>query len=168
MKPLFSFLLLFISIISFAQDKIFPNDFFGIYRGKIEISSPQGKQEFDMEFHLKNTDTIGTYKYTLIYNKQARNYFLIEKDIDKGQYIIDENNGIILQTTVFNKAIYSIFEVMGNLISNTIHFYDTYIDFEIAMSRTSQIEITGKGTQEIPEVKTYPIPIIQKARLYKE
>lgn len=121
-----------------------------------------------MEFHLAKTDTIGTYKYTLVYNNQPRNYFLIEKDKTKGSYLIDENNGIVLQATATKNSLHSIFEVQGNLITSTLHFYPDYMDFEIMMSRISQVETTGKGTDEIPEVKVYPVPVVQKAQLYKE
>lgn len=153
--------------LSFSQEKNFPEDFLGIYKGKLEIVSANGKKEIDMEFHFTKTDTIGTYKYVLVYNNEPRNYFLIEKDKTKGQYIIDENNGIILQASVFDNGIFSMFEVNGSLITTTEKFYDNYMDFEIMFTNTTKVETTGKGTKEIPTVKVYPILGTQRARLYK-
>ncbi len=153
--------------LSFSQKKTFPDDFLGKYKGTLEIINVKGKKEIDMEFHFTKTDTIGTYKYVLVYNNQHRNYFLIEKDKEKGQYYIDENNGIILQASVFNNSIFSMFEVQGNLITTTEKFYSDYMDFEITFTNTNKVETTGKGTEEIPEVKVYPILGVQKARLYK-
>lgn len=168
MKIISTLLLLFATFILHAQDKKFPDDFLGAYKGKLEVFNPKGTQEYNMEFYFEKTDTIGRYRYTIVYNGEPRNYLLIEKDKAQGKYIIDENNGIVLQASVFGQNIYSIFEVMGNLITTTEHFYDDYMDFEIMMSRTSQIETTGKGTDEIPEVKVYPVIVTQRARLYKE
>lgn len=152
----------------FGQEKNFPEDFLGNYKGKLIISNANGNQEIDMEFNLTKTDTLGTYKYVLVYNNQPRNYFLIEKDKSKGQYIIDENNGILLQASVFDNGLFSMFEVNGNLITTTEKFYDNYMDFEIIFTNTNKAETTGKGTEEIPTVKVYPILVTQRARLYKE
>ena len=168
MKYVIYIVTLFIFEIGFGQTKTFPDDFLGTYKGKLEIVSAKGKKEIDMEFHFSKTDTIGTYKYVLVYNKEPRNYFLIEKDKTNGQYIIDENNGILLQASVFDNSIYSMFEVNESLITTTEKFYDDYMDFEIMFTNTSKVITTGKGTEEIPEVKVYPILGTQKARLYKE
>ena len=59
------------------------------------------------------------------------------------------------------------FEVNGSLITTTEKFYSDYMDFEITFTNTNKVETTGKGTEEIPEVKVYPILGVQKARLYK-
>ncbi len=152
----------------FSQENIFPDDFLGNYKGKLEIVNAKGKQEIDMEFHFTKTDTIGTYKYVLVYNNQPRNYFLIEKDKANGQYIIDENNGILLQASVFDNGIFSMFEVNGSLITTTEKFYDNYMDFEIMFTNTNKVETTGKGTEEIPTVKVYPFLGKQRARLLKQ
>lgn len=168
MKYIVYIISLFIFGQNFGQENKFPDDFFGIYKGKLEIINAKGKQEIDMEFHFTKTDTIGTYKYVLVYNNQPRNYFLIEKDKSKGQYLIDENNGILLQASVFNDGIFSMFEVNGSLITTTEKFYDKYMDFEIMFTNTNKVETTGKGTEEIPTVKVYPILGVQKARLYKQ
>ncbi|BCY28499.1 hypothetical protein [Flavobacterium okayamense] len=166
---LFLYIVSFLTFgLSFGQEKNFPDDFLGNYKGKLEIVSAKGKQEIDMEFHFTKTDTIGTYKYVLVYNNQPRNYFLIEKDKAKGQYIIDENNGILLQASVFDNGIFSMFEVNGSLITTTEKFYDDYMDFEIMFTNTNKVETTGKGTEEIPTVKVYPILGTQRARLLKQ
>ncbi|MBD3724213.1 MAG: hypothetical protein IE891_05395 [Flavobacteriaceae bacterium] len=168
MKYVIYIVTLFIFELGFTQTKTFPDYFLGTYKGKLEIVSAKGKKEIDMEFHFTKTDTIGTYKYVLVYNKEPRNYFLIEKDKTTGNYIIDENNGILLQASVFDNSIYSMFEVNESLITTTEKFYDDYMDFEIMFTNTSKVTTTGKGTEEIPEVKVYPILGTQKARLYKE
>ncbi|WP_052705373.1 hypothetical protein [Flavobacterium sp. 316] len=172
MRSYFLFILLF-PIVLFSQDtKVFPDDFFGKYKGKLNIHNQNGSQVIDMELHLLPTDTIARYKYTIIYKSdkvnQERKYTLLEKDKTKGQYIIDENNGILLNAFVTDNTLYSIFEVQGSLLTTTEHFADNYVDFEIMYSNKNNMEKSGKNTEEIPEVLSYPVINVQKARLYKE
>jgi len=166
------FIICFSTVIYSQEKKQFPNDFFGVYKGKLEISNPNGSQSIDMEFHLLPSDTIGKYHYTIVYKSdkinQERKYTLIEKDKSKGQYIVDENNGILLNAFLANNTLYSIFEVQGNLITTTEHFYTEYMDFEIMFSKKENAKISNENAVEKTEVISYPIGAIQKARLYKQ
>lgn len=164
---------LFISTIAFAQKKTtFPNDFFGKYKGKLNIHNAKGSQVIDMELHLLPTDSVGKYVYTIIYKSekidQERKYTLIEKDNTKGSFVIDENNGIILNAFVADNTLYSIFEVQGSLLTTTEYFKDNYVDFEIMYTQRDKVEKTGKNTEEVPEVLSFPVMSVQKARLFKE
>ncbi|CAM4068811.1 MULTISPECIES: hypothetical protein [Flavobacterium] len=164
---------LFISTIAFTQNKTtFPNDFFGKYKGKLNIHNAKGSQIIDMELHLLPTDSVGKYIYTIIYKSekidQERKYTLIEKDNAKGSFVIDENNGIILNAFVADNTLYSIFEVQGSLLTTTEHFKDNYVDFEIMYTQKDKVKKTGKNTEEVPEVLSFPVMSVQKARLFKE
>lgn len=169
-----SLLFFLISFIGFSQtnETNFPNDFFGKYKGKLNITNANGTQQIDMEFHLLPTDTIGKYHYTIIYKSdkinQVRKYTLLEKDKSKGQYLVDENNGILLNTMLANNALYSIFEVQGGLLTTTEHFYKDYMDFEIMYSVKEKFEKSLSTEEEPTEVLSYPVISIQKAKLYKE
>mgnify|MGYP003679754299 FL=1 len=58
MNFLFSIIFcLFFSASAISQDKSidFPDDFFGIYKGNLHISSEKGNQNIPMEFHLLAT-----------------------------------------------------------------------------------------------------------------
>lgn len=169
-----SLLFFLFSFIGFSQTKEtnFPDAFFGKYKGKLVISNANGSQEIDMEFHLLPTDTLGKYHYTIIYKSdkinQERKYTLLEKDKTKGQFVVDENNGILLNVMLVNNALYSIFEVQGGLLTTTEHFYKDYMDFEIMYSFKEKVE-KSLSTEEKPiEVFSYPVISVQKARLYKE
>lgn len=167
-------LFLLISFVGYSQTKelSFPNDFFGKYKGKLNITNANGSQEIDMEFHLLPTDTLGKYHYTIIYKSdkidQERKYTLIEKDKAKGQYIVDENNGILLNVMYANNALYSIFEVQGGLLTTTEHFYKDYMDFEIMYSKKENVEKSGNTDDKTPEVLSYPVISVQKAKLIKQ
>ncbi len=163
-----------VSFIGFSQtnETNFPNDFFGKYKGKLNITNANGTQQIDMEFHLLPTDTIGKYQYTIIYKSdkinQERKYTLLEKDKSKGQYVVDENNGILLNCMYANNSLYSIFEVQGGLLTTTEHFYKDYMDFEIMYSVKEKVEKSLSTEEDPTEVLSYPVISVQKAKLYKE
>lgn len=174
MKIVITLIFACISIIGTAQnnEKQFPEDFFGTYKGDLEIINPQGKQTIQMELHLKPTDTIGTYYYVIVYimngNREERNYTLLEKDKAKGLYKVDENNGILLDVKCIGTTLFSMFEVQGNILTTTERFYDDAMDFEITFA-SKQNSNASKTTDETPiEVISYPITVLQKANLVKQ
>lgn len=169
--------ILFVSCISnkvvFEDKELkFPKDYFGSYYGKLNINNGGNVQEFDMEFHLETTDSIGKYTYIIVYGsgetRQERKYFLKEKNVAKGEFVVDEDNGILLNAKFNGNTLYSMFEVQGGLLTSRESFFDTYMDFEITYSNKSQLEKSGDNGEEIPEVISYPIMVVQTARLYKK
>ena len=150
----------------------FPQDFYGIYKGDLNITNARGKQTIGMEFHLYKTDSIGKYRYTLVYimngERQERKYNLIEKDVAKGEYIVDENNGILLEAKLIDNTLYAMFEVQNSLITTTERFYTDSMDFEITFTDTKQKTTSGTEGEEAVEVYSYPIGGVQKAHLIKE
>lgn len=125
-----------------------------------------------MEFHIHATDSIGKYQYQLVYisdgKRQVRNYNLVAKDVDKGVYIIDENNGIFLSAKHFDNRLFSVFEVQGNLLFTTEEFYEDHMIFEIIFSSKKEKVKSGSTTENRPEVFAYPVTVSQRAKLIKE
>lgn len=150
----------------------FPQDFYGIYRGDLHITNANGKQTIQMEFHLNPTDSIGKYQYMLVYimngNRQERKYKLLEKDTTKGEYIVDENNGILLDAKLIDNTIFSMFEVQGNILTTTERFYKDSMDFEITFASKTQQTKSGTTGEDATEVISYPISVLQKAHLIKQ
>ena len=175
MKLLFLIAVICISNISIAQeekDKIFPDSYFGIYKGDLMISSGKGQQNIPMEFHLLETDSLGKYDYTIIYGEgeksQTRSYTLIEKDASTGNYILDENNGILLEAKVIFDKMFFIFEVNGSLITTYITYGDDQLVFEVVATQTKDKTVSGGISEEIPEVYSYPVGLVQRAFLFKQ
>ena len=154
------------------DDLLFPLDFFGVYKGTLVIQNTNGMQEIDMEFHFKETNTIGEYQYTLVYimngNRQERLYKLIEKDANKGEYIVDENNGILLDAKLVNNTLYSMYEVQGNILTTTERFYKDGMDFEVTFSSKKAQNKSGTEGNSATEVVSYPITVVQKAILIRQ
>ena len=171
---LFAFLMIPFSIL-FAQEDSpvnFPDDFFGIYTGTLEINAPKGNQSLDMEFHLQPTDTLGKYQYTLVYtlagDRQERSYYLLEQHKETGEYMVDEDNGIVLHDKVIENRMYALFEVGDNLLTTFITFEKTHMIFEIAVTNITQKQITYARNEEKTKVTSYPISTVQRAVLEKQ
>jgi len=150
----------------------FPDDFFGIYTGTLEISNKNGNQTYPMEFHLQPTDSIGKYEYKLVYGagdqRQERPYNLIAKDTTSGSYIVDENNGIILHDKVIDNRMYALFEVGGSLLTTFITFEKDHMIFEIVATNTADKQLSYANNEEKTEVISYPITTVQRAVLQKQ
>lgn len=161
---------LFVSQLCFAQDH-FPDNFLGIYKGTLNIESQRGKQNFPMEFHLLKTDTLDRYRYVLVYGegekKQVRNYHMIVKDNEKGEYVIDENNGIILTDKRFGNTLYSLFEVNENLLTTFVTFEEDQVIWEITFAPKKEQEVSY-ATEDSTKVIAYPIKTRQRAFLKKQ
>lgn len=171
MKQIAIFLFLIFSFSAQAQDKNFPEDFLGVYKGDLEITNARGKKSIGMEFHLTKTDSVGVFNYVLVYviegKPSARNYTLKTIDKEKGEYVIDENNGIVLGAKLIDNTLYNVFEVGGNLLITTEAFYEDYMTFEIVFSGKEAKTVT-KATEDETEVISYPVTVTQKAKLVKQ
>ncbi|BAO56526.1 hypothetical protein [Nonlabens marinus] len=148
-------------------DKVFPEDFLGIYKGDLQITSSNGTSQIPMEFHLSKTDTVDKFNYKIFYGKERdpRNYNL-ERTHNPNLFLVDENNGIVLESAYADHTLYSTYEVMGNLLHSTEIFYDDKMEFMIAMARIQDTSMTGNEESAI--VKNYPMSVLQRATLYKQ
>jgi len=173
MKSIIFFLLLSLSFSAKAQNETltFPDDYLGIYKGDLKITNARGKQSIGMEFHLTKTDSVGIYNYALVYiidgKPSPRNYTLKTINKEKGEYVIDENNGIVLGAKLVDNVLHNVFEVNGNLLITTEAFFEDYMTFEIVFSAKKAKTIT-KATEDDTEVISYPVTVTQKAKLIKE
>ncbi|WP_452224915.1 hypothetical protein [Lacinutrix chionoecetis] len=171
MKQVFTILILFLSFSATAQEKSFPQDFLGIYKGDLEITNAKGKQTIGMEFHLTGTDSVGIFNYVLIYvidgKPSPRNYTLKTINKEKGDYVIDENNGILLDAKLIDNTLYNVFEVDNNLLMTTERFFTDYMEFEIIFSGKGKKKVM-EGKEDMPMVTSYPVTVTQKAILLKQ
>lgn len=174
----FVLLLLFVGFVSAqaqtieSDSLVFPEDFFGVYKGDLHISTSKGDSTIGMEFHFNPTDSIGKYQYMLVYivdgNRQERKYNLIAKDASKGEYIVDENNDILLEAKLIENTLYSMFEVNENILTTTERFYKDAMDFEITFTDKKNQLITETEGDDTVKVISYPIGGRQKAHLFRQ
>ena len=99
---------------------------------------------------------------------QPRNYTLRVKDRDKGEFVVDENNGIFLDAKWVGNCLFSLFEVQGNLLTTTEAFFDDHMLFEITFANKASVNKSGTEGDNPVEVLSYPITTVQSARLEKQ
>lgn len=178
MKGLFTVFLMSLALFCLGQEKsAFPVSWEGIWKGQLEIYTEQGlTQQLPMELHIQPIDSSANHTFWIIYgaDKEAgkRPYELVTINAEKGQYAIDEKNSIQMEAYFLGNQLIQRFEVMGNmLITINEKIDDNTIVWTIISGSTTPISSTGKeeiAGEEIPEVKTYPIGVLQKAVLKRQ
>lgn len=161
-------LLLLLNVSLFAQ---IDESWLGIWRGKLEIRdyNPGLRDSILMELHISKTDSAGILNWRIIYSDSAkddRKYLLRTADVSKGKYVIDEKDGIMLDTYLFGHKLISRFEVMKSLLEITYTLEGDKIIFQLTSGKAESTSVSESSTEDI-EVRSYNITNSQNAVLYK-
>lgn len=154
----------------------FPESWFGYWEGELNIyRESKIVQTIPCALEMGPTDQPDRFVWAIIYGEDVvegrRDYELVLKDKEKGLYVNDEKNSIFLESYQMGNKLVSRFEVMGTMLFSSYEKVGENMIFEIWSGSTELISITGKGMEdgeEIPEVKTYPIPTFQRAVLTRK
>ena len=155
------FCLLMISLPTYAQDKTsgFPFSFVGKWKGTMQwIVAGKATQTFAMQLRILPTDSAGIFTWQIIYGDKEqdnRPYFLKPIDTAKGHWVIDENNGIILDNYVFGNCFKGAFTVSGNTIADNYCLENGQLKVEFTSIKLADKNTTGKGTADAPYVDSY-------------
>ncbi len=156
-----------------SESAPFPESWLGNWVGELNIYKENKLvQTLPMELEMLEIDSSNNYVWAIIYGEDKvagrRSYELEIVDAEKGIYRIDEKNSIKLESYLFGNKLYSQFSVMGSQLLCTYEKVADKMIFEIISGSVEPISITGKEIvegEEIPEVKTFPINVMQKAIL---
>lgn len=168
-------LLVFTVSIGQAQNK-FTETWEGLYKGDLELYDVHDvkmiiKMELDIQ---KQSDTLYQWKISYDYNGKidVRNYHIKCIDAQKGTYVIDENNGILIDAYYKNKTLTSYFEVLEFAILTSYEkTKDDLITFDLFSMNSKKYTLSGgeiNEGEEVPEVKSVLVNGRQKALLYKQ
>ena len=126
-------------------------------------------------------DSLGPGRYTwqLGYGTPGddeRPYLLLPVNEAAGQWIIDERNGIELQSYQQGNCFYSAFSVMGSLLLTRDELLEDNLMLHEIISGSDQAMISGDTilnpdsaqADTIPPVGSYPLRSIQKALLRRK
>lgn len=161
-------------ISTIKQEKLtFPDDWLGYWEGTLDIYNASGKvQSLPMALDNARTENDSIFTWAIIYGEDTiagrRDYLLQVVDAEKGLYVTDEQNGILLDNHLVGNELISVFEVMGNTLTTTYRREGDEMFFEILMFKSKESSITGDtliNGEEIPAVKNFPVGVTQKARL---
>jgi hypothetical protein len=169
------------SISSKAQNMAttsFPASWEGDWTGKLEIFNAKGmvqSVEMTIEIHKIDTSTTGRYTFGMVYGSKEqdwRPYELVPVAPEKGLYKVDEKNSIQMESFLYGPKLLCWFTVQENRILCTYEKTDDQtIVFEVLSGSEKPMSTTGKTMQageEIPEVKTFPFSVFQRAYLKKK
>jgi hypothetical protein len=156
----------------FSQNIVasFPQSFTGHWKGNLEwIRAGKPTQSFAMQLRILPADTTGQFTWQIIYGEKEtdnRPYLLKPVDTAKGHWVIDERDGIILDSYLHGNALHGAFTVQGNTIVDNYELISVnelrvqFFSINLAAKNSS-----GKGTKDIPAVDSYLISSYQQGIL---
>lgn len=165
MKKLVLAFILF-SIQSYAADL---SSWCGTHKGDLQATQLNGASTvYKMALLIEAIDET-SWKWHITYgegyNQQLRAYTLQATD-QKDKFLLDENNGIILEFYLINNIMFSVYQLGDNLMQVEYELKSNGIEFRLTSSTTGTS--TGKGTKEIPTVQNFSVGTRQFAMLERD
>lgn len=114
-----------------------------------------------VQFKVAPAQESGTWTWKTTYRSSTRplvkNYLLRVIDVEKGIYLIDEGDGVLLHAYQNGNKLYSVFETEGILLTSSYELLGKTLLFEVTSGR----ELTDATGQ----VKSYSINHVQRVLL---
>lgn len=169
------FLFIMVSIISIgakSQSGSFPQSWMGNWKGELLWYKGTAKEPQKVVMELRiHPDDSNRFSWQIIYGNETldkRPYTLIAKDTAKGHWLIDENNGIVLDEFWIANKFCGAFTVQKSTIINNYWIENGKLFAEFYSLSAKPIATTGKGTEESPSVDSYKIGTYQIATLSRQ
>ena len=142
---------------------IFPEKCLGIWDGVMFIFN-EGllRDSVQVRFTAAKTEEGGVYIWKTAYLSPTRpmvkDYKLVVRDLSKGQYILDEGDGVEVMHYVVQNKMYSLFQVDDIYLTSSTEFLENQLIFEVT---------SGRQLNASDEVKNYSFANIQRVVLKK-
>ena len=147
----------------------FPSSWVGKWRGNMTwYQGIQQRQGVQMELHILPADSTDQYTWRIIYGtggQDNRPYILKPFNKERGHWLIDERNSIVLDQFLIGSRFCGTFTVEGNTIMNCYELQGDSLLVEFYNFQEKPIVITGGGDSTVPKVKTYGMRSHQRAIL---
>ena len=180
MKLFFSTLLSFFCLSVFAQSEAsFPEACLGKYKGTLYIEHMKAglvdSAQVQLDFVESSTVGIWDYINTISserYGEVVKDYKLYKKDSVSNIYVLDENNGILINHSVFQNSMFSLYEAAGSYFTYRMECLDSgelYYEIGTSSLKSEQISEYDQGEEgsEPFVVKSYLPFTRQWAKLEK-
>lgn len=136
----------------------FPEKCLGTWEGMLMIyQQGQLRDSVKVIFTIAKTDEPDRWTWKKEYISEkfplVKDYQLVLKDAEKGQYVTDEGNDILLTDYLFGDKLYSAFETEGILLTSTYELRGEELIFEVT---------SGKKLTEDQEVNTFSVSSMQR------
>ena len=155
-----------------AQSDDFPKSWTGNWKGELSWYSGNSKEprKVNMEIRITALDSVNMYSWQIIYGsvtEDNRPYILKAIDPDKGYWVIDEKNGIVLDQYRIGDRFIGSFSVQKSTIVNSYRMEKDSMVVEFYSYSSAPVSTTGNGTDDSPKVDSYRVGSFQKAVLYR-
>jgi hypothetical protein len=167
------FLFFLLPVFLKAQTQAFPKDWTGNWKGELQWfknGNPE-PQKVQMELRIQPADSINKYTWNIIYgtdSKDNRPYFLVAKDSSGTHWVVDENNGILLDEYWIGQKLCGVFTVMNATIISKHWLEGEELIMEMLTIGAKPLVTTGKGNEDSPLVDSYRVNGYQLARLRRQ
>jgi hypothetical protein len=156
-----------------GQSASFPSAWEGNWKGELQWfkTGTAIPQKVVMELRIHRTDSTNKFTWQIIYGsitQDNRPYTLIAKDTSGIHWIINENNGIVLDQYWVGNKFCGAFTVMNNTIVNNYWMENNKLLIEFYSIGAKPVATTGNDTDESPLVDSYKIGSYQKAVLTRQ
>lgn len=156
----------------------FPHSWAGDWEGTLDIFNGRGKVQsvaMRIELHPIDTSKEGRFTFGLVYGSKDqdwRPYELVSVAPDKGIWKVDEKNSIVMESFLYGPKLLCWFVVQNARVLCTYEKTDDdTLVFEVISGPETPVSTTGnskQGEEDIPEVKTYPCSVFQRAVLKRK
>lgn len=157
---------------SFSQNNSL-TPFEGIYKGTLEIyQGIKVAHSLPMSLKILPVDSL-TWTFHITYHREGkedfRPYEIRLIDAEKGHYVIDEHNGILLDSYLNGNCLYEQFAIDDSgIIGTTCFLADNQLSYELIPINMKPIRVSGDtiiNGDTIPAVRSYQVYSTQKALL---
>ena len=152
-----------------AADHAFPDDFCGTWRGECSLLGPEGvRQRFAMALAIAPTER-DSWTFHITYGEgdraQLRAYELLPVAPEEGHWAVDEHNGIVLDSYVRGRTLYSSFAVGGVRLLARYEGRGDELLVEIATTAVDPVRTTGAGEGPEQRVEAFALKGVQRGVL---
>ncbi len=179
MKLKFVPFFLLVSVYAFAQQKTtmatktksisFPESFIGHWKGTLNWYPNGGEaKQVETQLIIKPTSTKNEYTWQIIYGaalQDNRPYLLKKKDTTGNHWLIDEVNGIVLDSYWLGNRFIGAFSVSGNMIVDNYWLQNDELHIEFISHNQNAISTSGGKDEDNPTVNSYRLGSYQKGVL---
>jgi len=144
-------------------------DWLGTWKGTLNIIMAGKSNTVPMYLSIFKTDSSDKYGWKTTYGEGAskleKEYFMYPKDAERGEWILDEDNKILLDFFFGDNQFHSFFETQNILLSSRYELKNGILNAEVLSAQKEKQNKSGTGKEE---VISYPVYVIQKAELKRE
>ena len=147
----------------------------GEYEGQMVVGfTGRANDSVDVRFELKPIEADSSWTYRMTYDSQKFGVVVKEYEIHRVgnstvDFLLDEQDGIIIEMSLMNNCFYDMFEVMDNLYATTLRKIGDDIHFDLFTSAKKKATVTTSEEDDdgnIYEVTSYKPSLHQSIYLH--